>query len=84
MTTKPLGWIIAARDSNLGLYSPSDGPRAGVLMSGGSDVALFPRYEVARNAVRRTCRYAWRHGHTLWPKAKDYRIFRVWPMEAKL
>ena len=84
MSTKPLGWIITARHRNLGLYFLSDAPRAGVLMSGGIDVVLFLSYEAARNAVRRTCRYAQRHGYTLWPKAKDYQIFRVWPMEAKL
>jgi hypothetical protein len=42
----------------------------------GRPVTLFPDYEAARNAIRRTVRYAKRRRLILWGDYNDFRIIR--------
>jgi len=67
------GYIVteSSRPMSLSWYDPENRP---LILTHGGPVTLFPSYESARQACRRTIRYAQRFGYR-W--AHDYAIRQV-------
>lgn len=69
-------YIVLQNGCAMRLGHYHDAPRAGVLVVGLHRATVFPSYEAARNAIRRTNSYADRHRLPWSKKHRPVRLIR--------